>query len=154
MQPWQMVWCRVGCTSPPLLKAGTAARVGMRDPLCLFMVGTAGPPLGVGGTGCLPKGGSPLAIEPRGLTPSPPVGPSPQLASCASPGAKPKVVRDTVVRTPRPDSMPWARVGLQGVLAPRRCLPTSPTPWTLSPTMLAELQHRDTLCERFRWQVA
>ena len=28
-------------------------------------------------------------------------GPSPQLASCASPGAKPEVVRDAVVRTPK-----------------------------------------------------
>ena len=116
----------------------------MRDPLCLFVVGTAGQPLGVGGTSCPPKGGSPQATGPQGLTPSPPGSPSPQLASCASPGANSEAVRDPVVRTPRPNSVPWA----QGSHSTQKVPTHRSTSLDLVLAVLAELQHQDTLCRR------
>ena len=53
-----------------------------------------------------------------------------------------------VVRTPRSDSVPQARVEPQGRLAPTRCLTTAPSPWTSSAFVLAEHQHWDILCRK------
>ena len=82
----------------------------------------------------------------QGRSPSPQRGQSPQVARGGELRADPKVGKAGVRRTSRPDLVPWAQAGSQGVQAQHPL--ARPAPWLSSSAVLTELQHRAILCCR------
>ena len=132
---WLRALCKLDCTNPDLPSLGIAERGNVRDLPHLFMPGATSPPTQAGATGLPLKRGNQPTNMPRGLSPSPTRGQSPQLARKVSPRANPKAGETEVARTPRLDLVPQALVGSQWV--PTQHPPTRPAPWPSSSAGLA-----------------